>query len=307
MDNLYAIIIHGGAGNGSIKLFDKLEANYEEFKNLRIRFKESLDTCSNIGKYLLENGKLAVDAVEECIRYLEDNELFNAGIGAVKDEQNQIYHDACITEGKDFKWGAICMSQNIKNPISLVRALMENENRLICGNGVNIIAKKYEDKRNIVFVDNSYFRTNFRDKLDEVLEEKVNFGTVGVVALDKYGNICAGTSTGGLSKKPLGRIGDSPLIGISTIADNNYCGISCTGKGEEFIRHNVASNIKHRMEYLNESLKDAIDNTLNKLNKGTGGIIGLDKNGNVYSNFNTKRMYRSYYNSKEDKIVSEIW
>src|SRR3989304_2429365 len=118
INNVYAIIIHGGAGNGSIELFDKLEADYEEFKNIRIRFKESLDTCCQIGKYLLESGKLAVDAVEECIRYLEDNELFNAGIGAVKDEQNQIYHDACITEGKDLKWGAITLSQNIKNPIS---------------------------------------------------------------------------------------------------------------------------------------------------------------------------------------------
>ena len=294
----YSLIIHGGAGKGSPNIFNQIEKKFN-IKNIENQHHQSLKECLQIGEDILKKGGKSVDAVSECIRYLEDNKLFNAGKGSVKDIDNLFSLGSCITEGKYKNFGAICSINNIKNPILLSKKLMEKKSIMISGNKS---AKYFADKYDLQIVRSSYFNSSYRDKISEISKD---LGTVGAVAIDNAGNICSGTSTGGKQYKITGRVGDTPLVGISTIADNNYVGISCTGEGEEIIKNNTASQILYRMKFNNQSMKKSIDDTLNDI-KGSCGIIGIDKNYNIYYRKNTERMYVGY-SSYSIKQTTELW
>ncbi len=311
--NKFAIIIHGGAGTILKKnLSPEKEAAYIA----------KLTEAINVGHEILKNGGTSLDAVEKTIHIMENSPLFNAGKGAVftNDETNEM--DASIMTGKDLNAGAVAGVKNIKNPISAARKVMTNSNHvLLSGAGASVFAKE----QGLEIVDPSYFYTENRMKsLQRVKEREANktatkktafydadiknskFGTVGCVALDKNGNITAGTSTGGMTNKRWNRIGDSPIIGAGTYANNATCGVSSTGWGEYFIRGMVAHDISAQMEYkkvsLQEAAQDVIQNKLTKLG-GTGGIIAIDKNGNMVFEFNTAGMYRASKNEKGELSV----
>ena len=294
----YALIIHGGAGDGSLSIFKNIEKKFN-YSNLENKYHDSLKECLLIGDKILKNNGSAIDAVTECIKYLENNELFNAGKGAVSNCEGNIFHDSCIVDGKTKDFGATCLTNNVKNPIELSKNLMLDESIMIAGNDAS---EKYCNKFNLPLTNSTYFKSEYRNSLAKFNND---LGTVGVVALDKNNNICAGTSTGGRQNKKVGRIGDTPLIGVSTIADNNFLGISCTGNGEEIIKQNTASQILYRCKFKNETLKQSIDNTLNEIN-GSCGIIGINKEGDVYFKSNTERMYTGYISSKEE-LKTFLW
>ena len=294
----YSLIIHGGAGQGNPDIFSQIEKKFN-IKNMENQYYYSLKECLQIGESILNQGGKSIDAVSECIRYLEDNELFNAGKGSVKDINNFFSLDSCITEGKYKSFGANCSINNIKNPILLSKKLMEDNSIMITGNKSS---KYFANKYDLQIVRSSYFNSSYREKLSKINKD---LGTVGAVAIDNEGNICSGTSTGGLQNKITGRIGDTPLLGVSTIADNNYVGISCTGEGEEIIRNNTASQILYRMKFNNQNLKNSIKDTLNDI-KGPCGIIGIDKNYNIYYGKNTERMYLGYVGNNIKQNI-ELW
>ena len=300
----YALIIHGGAGNMSIE--NVSPDNQEKYL---AKLNEAADAGINI---LKENGS-SLDAVEKVINILEDSPLFNAGKGAVFTNKGNNEMDASIMEGRNLNAGAVAGVTNIKNPISAARAVMENsEHVLLSGEG----ASKFADLQGLEIVDPSYFYTENRfnaliktlenagENTDELLMKKM--GTVGCVALDKNGNLCAGTSTGGMTNKKFGRIGDSPIIGAGTYANNATCGISATGHGEFFIRYAVAHDISALMEYkrltVSQSAHEVIQNKLLPV-EGYGGVICLDTAGNYAMEFNTKGMFRAYANSEGERIV----
>ncbi|WP_075343369.1 isoaspartyl peptidase/L-asparaginase family protein [Tenacibaculum agarivorans] len=312
--NEFAIIIHGGAGT-------ILKKNMTPEKEKA--YKDKLEEAIKIGHTILKNGGKSIDAVEKTIHVLENSPLFNAGKGAVftHDESNEL--DASIMTGNNLNAGAVAGVKNVKNPISLARKVMENSPHvLLSGIGASVFAKE----QGLELVDSNYFFTESRFKSLQRVKEKMKaeldhdaksafydpeikdakFGTVGCVALDKNGNITAGTSTGGMTNKRWNRIGDSPIIGSGTYANNTTCGVSSTGWGEYFIRAQVAHDISALMEYKNLSLKEAsqevIQNKLTQLG-GTGGIIALDKNGNMVFEFNTAGMYRASMNDKDELQV----
>ena len=234
---------------------------------------------------MLKNGKSAIDVVEQCCKELEDDELFNAGIGATKDLENHIYHEAVIVDGKTKDWGGMCYGNIVKNPIQLARKIMENNPKMITGNdNLKKICENYE----IPTVNTSYFNSDFRNKLDTLSDD---LGTIGVVARDIYGNIGSGTSTGGRKNKIPGRLGDTHINGSSTVADNNYCGISVTGYGEYIITHHVASQILYQMKFGEDTLNDSIKNIIDEISPFQCGIIGIDKDGEICHSKNTERMY----------------
>ncbi len=314
--NEFAIIIHGGAGTILKKnLTPEKEAAY----------KAKLEEAIRIGHTILKNGGTSGDAVVKTIQVMEESPLFNAGKGAVftNDETNEL--DASFMDGKTLNAGAVAGVKDIKSPIEAARTVMtDSEHVMLSGKGASIFAKE----KGLEIVDPSYFYTERRFKslqrikdkekteLDHDEDKKVafydadiknaKFGTVGCVALDKNGNISAGTSTGGMTNKRWGRIGDSPIIGSGTYANNLTCGVSSTGWGEYFIRAQVAYDISAQMEYqhksLKEATKDVIQNKLTKLG-GTGGVVALDKNGNMSFEFNTAGMYRASMNDKGTLIV----
>ena len=294
----YSLIIYGGAGQGTQNMFGQIEKIFN-IKNIENQYHHSLKECLKIGENILKKGGKSVDAVSECIRYLEDNELFNAGKGSVKDMNNCFSLDSCITEGKYKSFGANCSINNIKNPILLSKKLMEDNSIMISGNKSS---KYFADKYDLQIVRSSYFNSAYREKISKINKD---LGTVGAVAIDNAGNICSGTSTGGRQHKITGRVGDTPLVGISTIADNNYVGISCTGEGEEIIKNNTASQILYRMKFNNQSLKNSINDTLNDI-KGSCGIIGIDKNYNIYYGKNTEIMYVGYLGDNIQQNT-ELW
>jgi len=294
----FSLIIHGGAGGGSKDIFKQIE-NKTGIKNLEEEYHNALNECLNVGKDILSNKGTAIDAVTGCIKYLENNILFNAGRGSVTDCNNVVYNDSCIMCGKTKKWGATCLTNNIKNPIELSKKIMENNSIFVGGNeGALKLAKKF----GISITDESYFHTEFRDILSTISHD---LGTVGAVAFDTYSNLCAGTSTGGLQNKEVGRIGDSPLIGVSTVADNDGVAVSCTGNGEGIIKNNLASQILYRYKFKNESLQEIVDNTFNNMD-ALCGIICIDKNGKIYHKANTPRMYLGYVSS-DDEPNTLIW
>ncbi|MBS4033379.1 MAG: isoaspartyl peptidase/L-asparaginase [Ignavibacterium sp.] len=295
-NNKYVIVIHGGAGYTSPDISDSLKSIYFN----------SLKAVLQLGKDILENGGSSLDAVEQVVRLMEDDTVFNAGKGAVFTEAGTHELDASIMSGKDLSCGAVAGVTKIKNPVSLARLVMEKTPHvLFAGTGADILGEKF----NVDLVDNTYFRTEFRYQqwLKSKQKETEPKGTVGCVAMDIYGNISAATSTGGRGDKWIGRVGDTPIIGAGNYANNNTCGISATGWGELFIRHNVAFNISALMEYKGLSLQEACDEMLFKrLEEGTGGVIAVDKDGNFYMPFNTASMFRGVATS-EGLFETAIW
>ncbi|HEX9251378.1 MAG TPA: isoaspartyl peptidase/L-asparaginase, partial [Ignavibacteriaceae bacterium] len=291
----YTIIIHGGAG-----FFPK-----DSPEELRKQYINSLTEALNIGKNILSTGGRSIDAVEKVINYLENNKLFNSGKGAVFTNEGKHELDASIMQGKDLSSGAVAGVTIIKNPISLARLVMEKtEYVLFAGKGADDLGILL----GVEIVPNSYFHdsTSYQKWLKSNLPKQQG-ETVGCVALDQYGDITAGTSTGGRQNKMPGRVGDSPLINAGTYANNKTCGVSATGVGELFIRNTVAFNISALMEYKGYTLKEACDEMIYTiLPAESGGIIALDKDGNYEMPFNTNSMMRAVANSNGEFKV-EIW
>jgi len=281
----WAIVIHGGAGGMTREnLTPELEKQY----------RESLLVAMNTGKKILAEGGSSLDAVEQTIRTMEDNPLFNAGKGAVFTHEGRNELDAAIMDGSNLAAGAVAGVTDIKNPITAARKVMTNSPHvMLAGQGASQFAKE----QGLEIVPPSYFYTEKQfNALQEMLKKEKN-GTVGCCALDKNGNLAAGTSTGGMTGKRYNRIGDSPIIGAGTYANNSTCAVSATGHGEYFIRWTVAHDISALMEYKGLTLREASELVINdKLVKagGSGGVICLDKSGNVSMSFNSSGMFRGF-------------
>lgn len=296
-------IIHGGAG-----VISKGSMTPEKEKQYRAKLEEVVLA----GYKALVEGKSSLDAVELAIRMMEDSPLFNAGKGAVFNAEGKNELDASIMDGKTLAAGAVAGLHRVKNPITLARAVMEKSPHvMLVGDG----AEKFAKEQKIELVDEKYFFTQERwDELQKVQSPKSQvqspmYGTVGAVALDRNGNLAAGTSTGGMTNKKYGRVGDTPIIGAGTFANNNTCGVSGTGWGEFFIRLGVARDISALMEYQALPVQAAADRIIKqKLQNlgGDGGVIAMDKFGNMAISFNTEGMYRAYI-SADGKPVVEIY
>ena len=305
--NTFSIAIHGGAGT-LVKgmMTPELETQY----------KEALKNALDKGYAVLNNGGTSTEAVERAVVELENSHLFNAGKGAVftADETHEM--DASIMEGKTLNAGAVSLITGIKNPISLAMDVMENsEHVFLAGNG----AMEFAKKMNYKLEHETYFYDELRHQqwieikdtdsfqLDHSVKKDSKFGTVGAVACDKDGNIAAATSTGGMTNKKYGRVGDSPMIGAGNYANNKTCAVSCTGSGEFFIRGVVAYDVSCLMEHKAMSLNDASDEVINKrileIN-GDGGLIAVDAKGNIAMPFNTEGMYRACKSSNGQEEIS---
>jgi len=281
----WAIVMHGGAGGISREnITPEMDKEY----------RASLLIALNTGKKILAEGGTALDAVEQTIRIMEDNPLFNAGKGAVFTHDGKNELDAAIMDGSSLSAGAVAGVTDIKNPITAARYVMtKSEHVLLTGAG----ASQFAREQGLQIVPPSYFYTERRfNELQEILKKEKN-GTVGCCALDKNGNLAAGTSTGGMANKRYNRVGDSPIIGAGTYANNRTCAVSGTGHGEYFIRWTVAHDISALMEYKGLTLKEASELVVNdKLLKagGSGGVICVDKSGNISMPFNSKGMFRGF-------------
>lgn len=305
----FSIVIHGGAGTIERENMSKeQEAAYHQ----------KLEEAIRVGYTILKNGGTSLDAVEKTINILEDSPLFNAGRGAVLTYEGINEHDASIMDGETLNAGASAGTKTVKNPINLARAVMEDSPHvMLSGKG----AETFAAAQGLDIVDPNYFLTeNKKEALERVKASENNktasfydvdikdskYGTVGCAALDKNGNLAAGTSTGGMTNKRWGRIGDSPIIGAGTYANNVTCAVSSTGWGEFFIRGMVAHDISALMEYKGLTLKEAsqlvIQQKLTELG-GDGGIIAVDKNGNMVMEFNTPGMFRATMNDKGELYV----
>ena len=304
----FGIVIHGGAGTMSRE---------EMSKEMDSLYRKKLEEVIRVGYSILKNGGTSQEAVEKSINLMEDSPLFNAGKGAVLNSNGEIELDASFMDGKTLNAGAIVGVKTIKNPISAAIKVMENSPHVMFfGNG----AEQFSMKEGLEIVDPNYFFTQKRiDELKRIkLKEtkkssfindelkSIKYGTVGCVALDKKGNLAAGTSTGGMTNKKWNRIGDVPIIGAGNYANNKTCAISATGWGEFFIRNVVAHDISALMEYkglkISEASKIVINEKVAKLG-GDGGVIGIDKNGNIAMEMNTNGMYRAHMNSNGDIVV----
>jgi beta-aspartyl-peptidase (threonine type) len=315
----YVMVIHGGAGTILKKnMTPEKEAAYTAALTLALQ----------TGYDQLKSGKTSMDAVEATIHVMEDSPLFNAGKGAVFTHDGKNELDAAVMDGKSLMAGAVAGVTTIRNPISAARAVMEkSEHVMMAGKGAEAFARQ----AGLTIVDPSYFYTKERweglqkalteDSVKTVLDhgnkksmrlgtinKDYKFGTVGAVALDHDGNLAAGTSTGGMTNKKYGRIGDAPIIGAGTYANNRTAGISCTGWGEFYIRAVVGHDISALMEYKNLSVAEAAQTVMNKMEKmgGDGGLIALDAKGNVTMPFNTAGMYRGTVTA-EGKIQVQIY
>ena len=284
-----AIVIHGGAG-----WFSNMSP--DEIKDL----KKGLKTAADKGFEILENGGSSVDAVEAAIIILEDNPLFNAGRGSVYTSEERQEMDASIMTGKDNEAGAVSSVTNVKNPISLARHVMEETPHVMFTSSG---AEKLARDNNIEQVEQSYFANPDRLKSLKKAQENKK-GTVGVVAIDKNRVITAGTSTGGMTNKAPGRVGDSPIIGAGTWVENNSCGVSATGHGEYFIRFSVAKEICVKARYQNKSIQQASTEVMNQLKEigADGGVIVMDSQGNYAFAFNTPAMARAYKDASSEVI-----
>jgi beta-aspartyl-peptidase (threonine type) len=284
----WALVIHGGAG---VITRDKMTPSLDS------AYRNSLSVALNAGVGILTSGGTALDATEAVVRILEDNPLFNAGKGAVFNSDGINELDAAIMDGSNLKAGAVTCVTDIKNPVSAARKVMtSSEHVLLSGKGASAFAKE----QGLELVGKEYFYTEKRfNELQEALKKEKN-GTVGCCALDKNGNLAAATSTGGRTNKRWNRVGDTPIIGAGTYANNETCAVSGTGHGEYFIRYTVAHDISALMEYKGMTLDAAANEVVNvKLAKagGAGGIIAVDKYGNVSMPFNTEGMFRGYATS----------
>ncbi|MDE2090785.1 MAG: isoaspartyl peptidase/L-asparaginase [Gammaproteobacteria bacterium] len=308
-----AIVIHGGAGTISPKdMTPALEAEY----------RSTLRQALTSGYAVLKRGGTSLDAVQAAIEVMEDSPLFNAGRGSVFTHDGKNEMDAAIMDGSNLKAGGVADVQHIKNPIALARLVMEKTPHvLLVADG----AEQFAVSQGMPLMPAGYFYTQKRwDELQRALKKEGNkttaleeqypgtsahgFGTVGAVALDRYGNIAAGTSTGGLTNKLDGRVGDSPLTGDGTYANNATCGASGTGTGEYFMRLNLTKDVSDLMQYKGWPLKKAVDYEINdKLvkfgGKNSGGLIALDHNGNIATAFNTTGMYRGWIDSRGRVVV----
>ena len=293
-ENRIAIVIHGGAG---IILKENISKSKED------SIINKLDEAISKGWELLKKGQSSEMAVIETIKILEDSPLFNAGKGSVFNNEGKVENDASIMRGNDLNAGASSGTSNVKNPITLAANIMNHsEHVFLSGKGAENFAKN----RNLEIVNNEYFHTKFRynQLLNKKGEDK--YGTVGCVAIDVNGNIVAGTSTGGMTNKKWGRIGDSPIIGAGTYANNGTCGISSTGSGEYFIRTVAAYQVSSLLENHNYDLKKAMYKVIHEKIGGIGGdggMIGIDKNSNISMEFNTPGMYRAYVNKYGEKEI----
>ncbi len=284
----YALVIHGGAGSAT---------NDEQVIAAR---EIVLGAALKKGTSILSGGGTSLDAVEQVIRILEDSSLFNAGKGAVLTATSTNELDATIMDGSTRACGAAGGVTTVKNPISLARLVMtETRHVLLAADGADAFAASLEHP-NIEIVSPEYFRTEHQEQRLKRAQEKSRLtdaeqmGTVGCVALDWRGNIAAGTSTGGLVNKKHGRIGDSPIVGAGTFADNRTCGISCTGVGEDFIRNAVAYDVTARMLYKRQRMENAVQDILRQKDfQVRGGMIGIDHKGRITMQFNTAGMSRA--------------
>ena len=304
----FTIAVHGGAGTISKKsMTPEKEAAY--FK--------ALNEAINAGYRILEKNGDALDAVKAAVIELENNILFNAGKGSVFTNTGTHEMDASIMDGKDLSAGAVAAVKNIRNPVELAYTVMrKSEHVFLIGKG----AEEFARQNGIMFEADEYFYSEFRHKQllktkksnETALDHSVDlddkkFGTVGAVACDVNGNLAAATSTGGMTNKQFGRVGDSPIIGIGTYANNKTCAISCTGHGEPFIKAVAAYDVSCLMEYKDFSLEKAMNKVVRKkLVKidGEGGMIGVDANGNSSLIFNSTGMYRGFWSSDGKKEVS---
>ena len=304
----YTLVIHGGAGTILKKdLTNELEAAY----------RKGLDDALKAGYALLEKGKTAVEAVLAATISLENNILFNAGKGSVFGKDGRQEMDASIMDGKNLMAGAVSAVRNVRNPVELAHAIMnKSQHVMLNGNGALEFAKEH----GLQIEEDEYFYSAFRYEQwkqmqgsnEVVLDHNVvikdkKFGTVGAAAMDIHGNIAAATSTGGMTNKQYGRVGDSPIIGAGTYANNKTCAISCTGHGEPFIRAVTAYDVSCLMEYkglsLEEAMKVVVHDKLMKID-GEGGMIGVDAKGNTALVFNSEGMYRGVRRSDgQDKIA----
>ena len=301
-----ALVIHGGAGT-----IRRANITPEREKAYHDALKQALEA----GYAVLDGGGKSLDAVIAAIKIMEDSPLFNAGKGAVFSSDGKNELDASIMDGSNLMAGAVAGVTTIKNPITAAYAVMtKSQHVMMAGKG----AEKFAQEQGLEIVDPSYFFDSVRyqqwlkiknedlgkeaSSIDPYIKEK-KFGTVGAVALDQLGNIAAGTSTGGMTNKKYGRVGDAPIIGAGTYANNNTCGVSATGHGEYFIRLSVARDIAAMMEYAGLSLQEAADSVvMKKLTTlgGDGGVIALDRQGNISMTFNSEGMYRGYIKKKGD-------
>ena len=289
------IAIHGGAG-----IILKGDLSIEKEKLIR----EKLDEAISHGYEILKSTGSSTDAVVETIKILENSPLFNAGKGAVFTNQGTIEHDASIMNGETLNAGASTGTMHIKNPITLAHSIMtSSEHVFLSREG----AEEFAKLQNLEMVEQDYFYTDFRlNQLEKQKNTDSKFGTVGCVAMDINGNLAAGTSTGGMTNKKWGRIGDSPIIGAGTYANNKTCAVSCTGSGEYFMRSVVAYDISALMEYKDLSLNESVYNVIHKKLPslgGDGGLIAIDNKGNIVMDFNTPGMYRASINKDGEKNI----
>jgi L-asparaginase / beta-aspartyl-peptidase len=311
-ENKIGLVVHGGAGT--------MERNKMSSERER-EYRAGIENALRTGWEILQRGGSALDATEAAVRVFEDDPLFNAGKGSVFNSAGVNEMDAAIMDGKTLKAGTVANVQHVKNPISLARLVMEKSPHvMMAGEGAEAFAKEH----GVELVDAKYFFTQERwDALQKLksaekggangdkkffLSEQDLHGTVGAVALDRNGNLAAATSTGGKTGKLPGRVGDTPVIGAGTYANNATCAVSGTGDGEFFIMATVAHDVSALMEYGHKSLEQAGLTVINKVGKlgGTGGLIAIDKNGKITLPFNTSGMYRGYVDPN-GKFVTEIY
>ena len=297
----WSLAIHGGAGT-----IPKTLPEAEKQQYLR-----SLEGALKAGREVLANGGTSLDAVEKVVRFLEDDPLFNAGKGAVYTHEGTHELDAAIMDGRNLACGSVAALKTVRNPISLARAVMEKSPHVfMVGEG----AEKFAAEMKVERVAPSYFDTPKRyEQLREALraeekeKEEKDKDTVGAVALDVHGNLAAATSTGGMTNKRFGRLGDVPVIGAGTYANNKTCAVSATGWGEEFIKHTVAHDISALMEYGGLTLQQAADRVIHqKLKPGDGGVIGVARDGSIALVFNSEGMYRGAADST-GRFEVRIW
>lgn len=290
-EKMFAIAIHGGAGTLSRSDMSPDQEN---------EYREGLQSALDAGYTLLARGGSSLDAASAAVHVLEDNPLFNAGRGAVLNRDGVAELDASLMDGRTLGAGAVTGLQHVKNPIDLARLVMDKSPHVML---VGAGAEEFARAQGVEMVSNEYFRTPARQRQlerhlrgDIARENELEaYGTVGAVALDLSGNLAAATSTGGMTGKRWGRVGDSPIIGAGTYASNASCAVSATGHGEYFIRTVVAHDICAQVEYLKISLAQAVDNVLNgKMKKlgGNGGVIAIDTRGEIVLEFNSEGMFR---------------
>jgi L-asparaginase / beta-aspartyl-peptidase len=305
---MYSIAIHGGAGAIPAELFSRDQG---------ARYRASLSTVLDAGFAILERGGSSLDAVTGAVHALEDDPLFNAGHGAALTREGWAELDAAVMDGKDQRAGAVASVRHVKNPVELARRVMEKSRHVLL---VSVGAEEFALEEGIPLVPNLYFRTDERKQqlASEQQGRRVSDlmpmgagsqGTVGAVALDQHGNLAAATSTGGMTNKRQGRVGDSPIIGAGTYAKNGVCAISATGHGEYFIRavaaYHIASAVEYRGLSLEAAARELIHSRIPQLG-GNGGIIAIGARGEIVMDFNTEGMFRAARDSSGRRDVAVL-